>query len=540
MLSAMLFLTFPACVPDDKPGRNPGGDGATDSGTGDSGDSGGTTLPDCADGTPALPFTDADNSTALWATAADFTIPTEAGDWSLSGNWTGCDSYLFIPDSPRQNTQTGDDFWSSDRDAGSLLASLPQNTHVFFIPSGRTTDTLTTLHTAMDTALDRISSEEREHWATRLHYVPVTAAELDGWLSDTLMNPAWGMGIDRAQRLRYIGAFTDPQRYNSETGWFNDNLRMAANEAIYYNFEAQREQILAAQDATVVPVFTDEEISDSSWAGARGYATVEFPDAATMSSFDTMEFDLSMLCVGDGEFGTCPAWDYLVYMHLCDDGDTTSCPTEIGRWITTYHREGRWVHDVSALLLLFAAGGTKTVSFYTTQPYEVTLSVRLSNQGRDRPTETQILHYGGDLNPDWEAQHPPVDVEVPAGVQKVELAVVASGHGMQSPGNCAEFCEIENRFFINGTERLLQFTEPGDNYGCMDQTGIGTVPNQYGTWWYGRNGWCPGKEVPMTTIDITDLVQPGQTNTFQYLATFQGDLYPGGARQETTAWLVYY
>lgn len=504
-------------------------------------DTGSATLPDCADGVPALPFSEVDATTVLGGAAADFTVPTTAGDWSLRANWTGCDTYLFIPDSPRQNTQTGSDFWGNERDAGALVDSLPPDTHVFFIPNGRTTDALDTLQSTMDAALSRFSSEDQNYWAARLHYVPATAMELGNWVGDALISPGWGIGIDRFQRVRYIGAFTDPSRYNSGTGWFNDNLKMAANEAVYYNFEAAREHRLAQQNATVLPVFTAQEIADPGWAGVRGYATVDFPDAATMADFDTMEFDLDMRCVGDGEFGTCPAWDYLVYMHLCDDADSTSCPTEIGRWITTYHREGRWVHDVSALLPLFQGGGPKNVSFYTTQPYEITLSVRLSNQGRDIPSHAEILLTGGYLSPEWEAQHPPVDVEIPAGVQRVELAVIASGHGMQSPGNCAEFCEIENHFLVNGTDNLLQFSEPGDDYGCMDQTAVGTVPNQYGTWWYGRNGWCPGKEVPIHTIDVTDLVQIGGTNTFQYLATFQGEPYPGGdARQETTAWLVYY
>ena len=33
------------------------------------------------------------------------------------------------------------------------------------------------------------------------------------------------------------------------------------------------------------------------------------------------------------------------------------CDYEVGHWITSYHREGRWVHDVSGILPIFAAGG---------------------------------------------------------------------------------------------------------------------------------------------------------------------------------------
>lgn len=532
----LISLVFACTPPEEKP-KKPAEDSAVDSAV----DSGNPPVL-CEDGTSARSFEEVAESSELRATAADFTIETTAGSWNFKENWNGCDSYLFIPESPRQNTQTGVEFWGSQRDNGALLSLLPPNTHVFFIATGRSTEAIDTLQDSMtNDVFPRLSGEEQALWSERLHYVTTVPADIGGWLGSALRSPGWGLGIDRFQKIRYIGAFTDPQRYNSETQWFNDNLRMAGNEAVYYNFEALREARLEAQDAMVLPAFSGEVISDSGWAGARGYATIEFPDAATLADYDTLEFDLSMMCEGEGEYGTCPAWDYLVYMHLCDDSNTTDCPTEIGRWITTYHREGRWVHDVSPLLPLFAEGGTKHVSFYTTQPYEVTLSARLSKQGVDRPKSAQILHYGGYLSPQWEADHPPVSVDIPADVTRVELALVMSGHGMQSPGNCAEFCEIENHFLVNGTDNLVQFTEPGDNYSCMDQAAVGTVPNQYGTWWYGRNGWCPGKEVPVTRVDITDQVTIGAANSFQYLATFGGEPYPGGdARQETTAWLVYY
>ena len=61
--------------------------------------------------------------------------------------------------------------------------------------------------------------------------------------------PGWGLGIDRLQRLRYIGSFADLTRYDGNLGWFAPNLSMAANEAVYYNFEALREDQLDAEIA---------------------------------------------------------------------------------------------------------------------------------------------------------------------------------------------------------------------------------------------------------------------------------------------------
>ena len=44
----------------------------------------------------------------------------------------------------------------------------------------------------------------------------------------------------------------------------------------------------------------------------------------------------------------------------------------------------------------------------------------------------------------------------------------------------------------------------------------GVVPNQYGTWGYGRAGWCPGMDVAPYIIDITDFVSIGEENVIDY------------------------
>ena len=46
----------------------------------------------------------------------------------------------------------------------------------------------------------------------------------------------------------------------------------------------------------------------------------------------------------------------------------------------------------------------------------------------------------------------------------------------------------------------------------------GVVPNQYGTWGYGRAGWCPGMDVDPYIADITDYVSLGDDNVIDYNA----------------------
>lgn len=486
---------------------------------------------------------EAEDERSLYAIAADVEIPTLAGDFELAASWTGCEVYMFVQEDPRQASASD---WSRPlfaRDVESLFDRSPRNVHWFFIPSSEDTEAaFEDLQPDIDELLSDMDDEDRAWWETRIHYVDEQDSDLDGWLGDNMRTPNWGVAIDRFQRIRYIGSYADPERYSNSAGWFEPNLSMAANEAIYYNFEAEREDRLALTNATIVNIFPGVTISDPSWAGERGYAEVTLPDAATMATFDTMELDLYLGCEGDGEYGDCPAWDYLVYLHLCEVDEPDTCSKEIGRWITTYHREGRWVHDVSGLLPLLAEGGTRRFSFYTQQPYAVNLNLRLSNQGKpNRPSEVVYLWGGGGFDASYNANHAPQSVAIPVDAAKVELATVISGHGQVSPGNCAEFCDTTHNFIVNGTTNTRSFPEAGSGYDCQDKVAEGTVPNQYGTWWYGRSGWCPGKEVPMVTFDLSSQLTPGSTETLSYEAWRNGETYPGGgAWIDLSAWLVIY
>ena len=79
----------------------------------------------------------------------------------------------------------------------------------------------------------------------------------------------------------------------------------------------------------------------------------------------------------------------------------------------------------------------------------------------------------------------------------------------------------------------------------MQQVAIGATPNQFGTWFYGRGGWCPGMEAAPWVVDVTDLVTPGQPVTVTYEGRLNGEPYvhrdnPDGsfeARIDMLSWL---
>ena len=62
-------------------------------------------------------------------------------------------------------------------------------------------------------------------------------------------------------------------------------------------------------------------------------------------------------------------------------------------------------------------------------------------------------------------------------------------HPRYDDNGCAEFCAgISNIFDVNGIEYRLDFDGAGTQLGCTDQVTEGSIPNEHGTWFYGRNG----------------------------------------------------
>ena len=59
--------------------------------------------------------------------------------------------------------------------------------------------------------------------------------------------------------------------------------------------------------------------------------------------------------------------------------------------------------------------------------------------------------------------------------------------------------------------------------GCAERVREGVVPNEHGTWLYGRDGWCDGQEVTPWVVDITQQVTfGGATNTIRYYGWYNG------------------
>jgi hypothetical protein len=482
-------------------------------------------------GLEALPWSTGPYGTARHELADDFTIPQVDGtSFSYKATFTGCDSVVILPDTLPNSEVDTTSVWA--RDVDRLIADSPRNAHYVFVSrlQGEAAKTAASqMFGRVLTALDALSPEDRTFWRAHLHVSAVGAADLDSWLSQPLRTGIGqlGLAIDTTQRVRGVGSLADVTRQiNVKDGWpFEANLAYAANEARHFNAERRRDARLAAETATVVPLWTGEVVAEFA------EKEVLLPTAAEMATFDGLEIDIEQRCpdATKPEVGNCGAWDYLSYLWVYDG----ELRRELGRGITTYHREGRWIIDATPMLPWLAAGGARKFRWewapsWNTQPTGTLVSLRFLKRGTaSHPTEVHPLFTGGGFGSTYNDGREPITVTVPAGATRVELYAVITGHGAGT-SQCAEFCRHAHEFTVDGQVFMKEHPDPGSLDGCAKRIEDGVVPNQWGTWWFGRGGWCPGQQVDAYRVDVTDLAKDG-TLTVTYRGLLNGTNPPDGA-----------
>lgn len=475
---------------------------------------------------PVRAFADGPNGVHRGELADDFTLDLRGGPtWNLRTEWSGCESYVFVPDTIPISTADATSIWT--RDVDHLIAASPRNVHYFFA-SRRVSGiaaSLDTITAGIDAALATLPPADADHWRRHLHVVAKSALDLDNWIDTALLGPGKsGFAIDRAQRVRGLGSLADVTRHDAALpGWpWAANLAYVANEVVAFNGEAERQAVLDADHGMVVPMWTGQVLPD-------GFAELDvaLPSAATMATFDTLTVDVTQRCPNrdQPELGNCGAWDYLAYLWVKDDASGRWI--ELARFITSYHRETHWTVDVSPMLGFLHAGGSRHFKWewapsWNTQPTATTVSLRLANRGKGyTPSEVVPLFTGGAFDGAYNAAHPPMQVAIPADARHVELFTLVTGHGADS-NDCAEFCDHQHDLTIGASTYRKEFPMAGTESGCMAETAHGMTPNQSGTWWFGRGGWCPGQQVTPWIVDVTHDVTPGQPATISYRARLNG------------------
>ncbi|KAJ8036127.1 hypothetical protein HOLleu_20006 [Holothuria leucospilota] len=319
----------------------------------------------------------------------------------------------------------------------------------------------------------------------------------------------------------------DAEGLLAEFGWLlYPSFQFFNWQAQWFNYQTQLLEKLS-HDALVIPV-----INGSIMQGNPGIiSTLKIPSMQDLLKYDKFELDASLSCPGTRD-QDCPAWDHTVQLYVCCNNQSSLCGQELGRWITPFRRRiGRWLTDVTPLLPLLTSSkctfNMKTVPW--AMAWKPSLNLRFSKNTTKENTESSLkpsqvtpLFRGGTFNKTYNKKYKPFIFSVPADVKKVKIVAVITGHGSDENG-CGEFCVTSHHFVVNQNHSNVKtFDNAGTPLGCAERTPSGVEPNEHGTWLYGRDGWCDGREVDPWTFDITDQLDLNGKNSVIYFGWFNG------------------
>jgi len=446
---------------------------------------------------------------------ANLVLSPEPSAWDFETQWNGEESYIFFTLGPASSTT----LWNAS-DADDLLEDSPNNVHYFFLSNNTSYfQDVRDKRGEFDLILAGMSAEEQVHWKSHLHFVPDKCDSHSEEFVDAVCGIR-SISIDRFQRWREVGYLGNPANFSGTY------ISYLAHEALYFNyeFEALYEPDVEYDEITVF----EREHYTGGWA-ATITQLIEFPSNEELSSYSGLSVELLRGCpdanMNYSDSG-CDDYDRIAHMYVCNE-DGSNC-YEIARWITPFDRQPHHLTDISPFISALRPGGTRMIKFQESGwPNSLlTLKLRLYTDSDEQTSSPQeyLPAWNGTVlfNPDYDENRPIVVFAVPENAVKVEFVSFITGHGWGSAGcyNCAEFCNSRHNFSVNGGtgEFSKSHPEAGNNDYCMELETIvqGVVPNQYGTWGYGRAGWCPGMDVTPYIVDITEFVSIGDENVIDY------------------------
>ena len=448
--------------------------------------------------------------------------------WNFQNEWNGEDNYMFIHYDPANTNSVN--MWSDSCPANicsngsdrlTLLEKSNLNTHYFFFSSGLdAVRDITLMQEFFNNAIEQnMTPEMQEHWKKHLHFVPTPVSELDNWIEDRIVG-TYAFSIDRFQRIKQAGYLGNPAGF---TGFY---MNFLAHEVTYQDYEwnALNEDVTTYDEVSVF----EREHYTGGWA-ATIETVVEFPNLEQLNNYSGMSIELLRGCPdANGNYSDqgCDDYDRKARMFVCDE-DGSNCH-EAARWITPFDRQPHHLTDISPFISMIKPGGNKLIKFQESGWPNSLLTMRFRfYHGQDlehTPQNFEPMWVGTiPFNPEFDDNTPPMVFEIPDNATKVEFVSYITGHGWGCDGfNCAEFCNSKHTFTVNGGVYEFENDHPeaNDNTHCMELDTIieGVVPNQWGTWGYGRAGWCPGQDVHPVITDITEYVSIGDENVMDYNA----------------------
>ncbi|PVY43763.1 peptide-N-glycosidase F-related protein [Pontibacter virosus] len=243
----------------------------------------------------------------------------------------------------------------------------------------------------------------------------------------------------------------------------------------------------------------------------------------------------------------CADWDYKDHITIRRTGGMkgASQDFEVGRMLTPYGGAfGKdwtfdWEVDVTDFSLLLRDSVEIEYNHTGWEPNEdrgwtVTLEFEIvKGKPAWEPVSIHKIYDGayryGDSTNSIEQALKPVSFKAGKQAAFARLRVVQTGHGMDKPDNCAEFCSKYREIWYDG--KLI------DKKDIWKKCGDNPLYPQAGTWVYDRANWCPGD---LMQPDLYDLkVQPGRQHTVDINMEHYVSSNPS-ADAYITAYLVQY
>jgi cyclophilin family peptidyl-prolyl cis-trans isomerase len=400
------------------------------------------------------------------------------------------------------------------------------------------------------------NSSFQNQWLSRAIFSkePVSKLGANGWVASLLSN--WTNSDVLPPPIGKSGCTFSVSSSGIllETGWLEGRPTMQTLSwaAQWLDFEMRTQANLTATNSagevTIVPVF-----DHSLMIGYPGVqAIVEIP-ASSSGSYNHLEVEMMLGCPTPWD-NSCAIWDRQAQVLVCCNGNVSD-PTcggvnqELARWITPFRRGiGHWITDVSPLLPLLVGDQSSSTAVKCSftmatdawaMPWYPSLFLRLSTIPNAPLSSKQIVPLwntgaGGNGGENWGCVFdqkyndgtcfPNRTVSIPSGATRAHIHSVITGHGSDN-NNCAEFCATSHVITVNN-EHIHEetFDNAGTNVGCTLATLSGALPNEHGTWPYGRDGWCDGSAVRPWIFEITNDID-FSSNSFDvsYKGLFNGE-----------------
>ena len=369
--------------------------------------------------------------------------------------------------------------------------------------------------------------------------IPVSSVPFNSKLNAALLSKLKVMVSQQTTPSPNFYFTINPRGELVEPGWFlYPSLQFLAWQMQWLEFDDNLVNRISHLNDYVVTIFNKTVMQGKQ---GTGNVSITFDK---LSNYDQIYLDAALSCTSDRDEG-CPPWDHVPQLFMCCDG-ASLCNVEIGRWITAFRRGiGHWLTDISPLLPLFMPSHSiskctflmKSDAWWA-QPWVATLQLRFQKSSFSQlpsasdsfsppllvsstPLQVLPLFQGGVFNQTYNSKYYPISFEIPAYTTSVSVFAVITGHGSDNNG-CGEFCVTSHHFVVNGKHQHVKtFSNAATPLGCADRVPQGVVPNEHGTWLYGRDGWCDGQQVEPWVFDITSDLQ-ASNNSISYFGWFDG------------------